>query len=147
MVDEILKKYPQSKDYLLEILHEIQNQDPQQHISTENIARIAKHLNITKSQVSGVIGYYSMFSIKPRGQYLIRVCNSPICNMLGSTHIIEYLTKKLNIQPGNTTPDGKFTIEECECLGNCAAAPSMMVNENIYGNLTPEIIDKILEKL
>jgi NADH:ubiquinone oxidoreductase subunit E len=131
----------------LEILHETQNGNPQQYISPENIATIAKHLNITQSQVYGVVGYYSMLSIKPRGKYLIRVCNSPICNMLGSEHTIDYLIRKLNVQSGETTADGKFTIEECECLGNCAAAPSIMVNDKLYGNLTPELIDKILGSL
>ncbi|HPN23238.1 MAG TPA: NAD(P)H-dependent oxidoreductase subunit E, partial [Tenuifilaceae bacterium] len=76
MVSEILQKYPRSKDYLLEILHDLQNSSPNQNISSENIVEIAKHLNITQSQVLGVIGYYSMLSNKARSKYLIRVCNS-----------------------------------------------------------------------
>jgi len=147
MVSEILQKYPRSKDYLLEILHDLQNSSPNQNISSENIVEIAKHLNITQSQVLGVIGYYSMLSNKARSKYLIRVCNSPICNMLGGTHTIEYISRKLKIELGESTPDGLFTLEECECLGNCAAAPSIMVNEKLYGNLTPELIDKILAEL
>lgn len=147
MVSEILQKYPKSKDYLLEILHEVQNTSPNQHISSENIVEIAHHLNITLAQVQGVIGYYSMLSSKVRGKHLIRVCNSPVCNMLGSEHTIEYISKKLKVRLGESTPDGLFTIEECECLGNCAAAPSIMINDKLYGNLTSELIDKILDDL
>lgn len=147
MVSEILKRYPQNKDYLLEILHEVQKNNPSQHISSENIVQIARYLNITQSQVLGVIGYYSMFSNKTRSKYLIRVCNSPICNMLGGEHTIEYLGRKLKVKLGESTPDGLFTLEECECLGNCAAAPSIMINDKLYGNLTAELIDKILGEL
>lgn len=147
MLSEILQKYPRSKDYLLEILHEVQNNNPIQNISSENIVEIAKYLNVTHAQVLGVIGYYSMLSNKARSKYLIGVCNSPICNMLGGEHTIEYLSRKLKVGLGESTPDGLFTLEECECLGNCAAAPSIMLNDRLYGNLTAELVDKILDEL
>lgn len=146
MVNEILKKYPKSKDYLLEILHDLQNNDPKQYISAESVKAIAQHLNICQSQVYGVVGYYSMLSAKPRGKNLIRVCNSPVCKMIGSEHTINHLTKKLKIQLGDTTTDGKFTVEECECLGNCSQAPSLMVNSKLYGNLTSESLDDLLKE-
>ncbi|QKG80298.1 NADH-quinone oxidoreductase subunit NuoE [Tenuifilum thalassicum] len=145
-VEKILSEFPKSKDYLLEILHEIQNKNPNSYIPPEVVQKVAKHLNIKKAQVYGVIGYYSMFSDKPRGKYVIRICASPVCSMMGAENLIEYLEKKLNVKVGETTPDELFTLETSECLGNCAAAPAMMVNLDMYGNLTPGMVDNILKQ-
>ncbi|MDI3527849.1 MAG: hypothetical protein PWR03_2032 [Tenuifilum sp.] len=145
-VEKILSEFPKSKDYLLEILHEIQSKNPNSYIPPEAVQKVAKHLNIKKAQVYGVIGYYSMFSDKPRGKYVIRICASPVCSIMGAENLIEYLEKKLNVKVGETTPDGLFTLETSECLGNCAAAPTMMVNLDMYGNLTPGMVDNILKQ-
>ncbi len=145
-VETILSKYPRRKDYLLEILHDIQNQNPNTYIPHEAIQKVADHLNIKKAQVYGVIGYYSMFSDTPRGKYVIQVCASPVCNMMGSSNLLDFLKQKLNVEIGETTPDGLFTLETTECLGSCAVAPAMMVNQEMYGNLTPGIIENILEQ-
>lgn len=144
-VEKILSKYPRRKDYLLEILHDIQNHSTKNFIPEEAVQRVAEHLNIKKAQVYGVIGYYSMLSIKPRGRYVIRVCASPICNMMGSCSLLDYLKQKLGVELGETSADGLFTLETSECLGNCAAAPAMMVNQEMYGNLSPGMIDSLLE--
>ncbi|MBW6501423.1 MAG: NAD(P)H-dependent oxidoreductase subunit E, partial [Bacteroidales bacterium] len=95
----------------------------------------------------GVAGYYSMFSLIPRGRYIIRVCNSPVCNMMGSAGLIEALGSLLGIGVGETTPDGLFTVEEAECLGICDVAPAMMVNLKVYGNLTRKSLESVLEEL
>lgn len=144
-VEKILSKYPRSKDYLLEILHDIQNHNSQNYIPAEAVQKVAGHLNIKKAQVYGVIGYYSMFSTMPRGKYVIRVCASPICNMMGSCNLLDFLKQKLGVGLGETTADGLFTLETTECLGNCAAAPAMMVNQEMFGNLTPGMIESLLE--
>ena len=99
--NEILAKYKPGKENLLLILHDIQNTCPEQYISTEDIVEVAKYLNITFSSVYGVITYYSMFSLKPRGRYIIRVCNSPVCEMDNSGNILIRLKKILdNIKTG-----------------------------------------------
>lgn len=144
-VDSILSKYPRSKDYLLEILHDIQNLSGKNFIPDEVIQRVADHLNVKKAQVYGVIGYYSMFSTKPRGKHVIRVCASPICNMMGSCNLLDFLKQKLGVEVGETTADGLFTLETAECLGNCAAAPALMINQEMFGNLTPGMIESLLE--
>jgi NADH-quinone oxidoreductase E subunit len=144
-VDTILSKYPRSKDYLLEILHDIQNLSGKNFIPDEVIQRVADHLNVKKAQVYGVIGYYSMFSTKPRGKHVIRVCASPICNMMGSCNLLDFLKQKLGVEVGETTADGLFTLEAAECLGNCAAAPALMINQEMFGNLTPGMIESLLE--
>jgi NADH-quinone oxidoreductase subunit E len=143
---DILKKYKPNKDNLLLILHDFQNNNPQQYISVDDIKEIARYLNVTYSLVYGVVTYYSMYSLKPRGKYIFRICNSPVCHMKGSSVVIEEVKKHLAINEGETTPDGLFTLETTECLGKCGAAPGMIMNENFQGVLSPERIVNIIEK-
>ena len=140
----IFEKFTPQKDNLLLILHEIQKNNPENFISKEDVDAVAKYLNVSTSSVAGVIGYYSMFSDKPRGENVIRVCSSPVCSMLGSEHLSEVISKILNIAVTETTTDKKFTLEFAECLGHCHVAPVMMINDKVYGNLN---FDKITEVL
>lgn len=144
---EILNGFGPDRANLLPILHALQDNHPQNYLAEESLRAVARHLKINLSWVYGVTGYYSMFSMKPRGRYIIRVCNSPICNMLGSSGIIEALTGILGIGKGETTPDGLFTVEEAECLGICDVAPAMIVNRKVYGNLTHESLKEIIDEL
>ena len=128
------------------MLHDIQNNNPQQYISVDDIKEIAKYLNVTYSLVYGVVTYYSMYSLKPRGKYILRICNSPVCHMKGSTDIIDEVKKQLSINEGETTTDGLFTLETTECLGKCVAAPGMIINESFQGVLSPERIVNMIEK-
>jgi NADH-quinone oxidoreductase E subunit len=143
--EQILKKYPATKDNLLMILHEIQNQRADNNISEEDIKKIAGYLNTTYSSVYGVITYYSMLSLKPRGRNIIRFCKSPLCRMLGAFDMLSILEKELNIKMGETTRDKLFSLEPTECLGQCDKAPVMMINEELYTDLTPEKIRSILK--
>jgi len=129
---EILESFPRDPDYIIEILHELQNNNPYNYLPV--------------SYVEGVASFYSMFSLKPRGRYVIRLCDSPPCHLVGSESLLEYLERKLNIKVGETTEDRVFTLEVTSCLGVCAVAPAMMINDEVYGNLTFEKIDKILEE-
>ncbi len=143
--EEILKKYEPNRENLLYILHDLQENNPEgMFLTEEDIEAAAHYVGVSKAEVTGVATFYTMFSIKRRGKYIIRVCESPPCHMMGSESIIEYIKKKLNIKEGETTEDGMFTLETCSCLGVCAVAPAMMVNDDVYGNLTPEKIDEIL---
>lgn len=146
-IESILVKYPKRREFLLEILHEIQNNQPQQYLPEESIKSVSKYLGLTLSQVYGVIGYYSMLSINPRGKYIIYACKSPVCKLMGSTPLIDLLKTHLKIEINKTTPDGLFTIEETECIGRCDEAPSMIINQEYYGNLTPEKVISILSEL
>ncbi len=146
-IASILKKYPKRRDFVLEILHDIQNHDPNHHLNEDSLKKIAHHLNLPLGQIYGIVGYYTMFSLKPRGKYLIQVCKSPICSMLGGQSIIDSLNSSLNIDSSNSTQDELFTIEEVECLGQCSDSPCMMINQKIYGNLSPEKIKSIISEL
>lgn len=143
----ILKKYTPKKEHLLSILHDIQKNSPEHYISADDIKIVAEYLNITLSSVYGVVTYYSMFSLKPRGKYIIRTCSSPVCEMEGSGGILKVLETKLSIARGRTTTDGLFTLETCECLGHCDESPCMIINDEFYGNIDGCKIDEIIDGL
>jgi len=143
---KILESFPRDPDYIIEILHELQNRNPYNYLTPEDIKACAEYLGLPVSYVEGVASFYSMFSLKPRGRYVIRLCDSPPCHLVGSESLLEYLEKKLNIKVGETSEDKLFTFELTSCLGVCAVAPAMMINVEVYGNLTFEKIDKILEE-
>ncbi len=103
-------------------------------------------MNLPYSYVHGVATFYSMFSLKPRGKYIIRVCESPTCHLMGSSDVIIELAKTLGVGIGETTKDGLFTLELTSCIGVCGVAPAMMINEEVFGNLTPERVQQIIEE-
>lgn len=144
---DIISGFSPDKDNLLSILHALQDSHPQNYLTGEALRATASYLKVNLSWVYGVAGYYSMFSLKPRGRYVIRVCNSPVCNMMGSPDILEMLGSLLGIRPGETTADGLFTVEEAECLGICDVAPAMMVNRKVYGCLTRDSLAAVLDGL
>jgi NADH-quinone oxidoreductase E subunit len=144
--EQILKKFEPRLDNILYILHDLQDNNPQRYLAREDIEKCATYLNIPFSYVHGVVTFYSMFSLTPRGRYIIRLCESPPCHLMGFESLLEYLKKKLKVDVGETTSDGVFTLELTSCLGICGVAPAMMVNEEMVGNLTPERLDAILEE-
>jgi NADH-quinone oxidoreductase E subunit len=146
-ISEILAKYSPEKENLLSILHDIQNNNPGQFISEEDMVSVAEYLNITKSSVYGVVTFYTMFSMKPRGKYIIRVCESPVCEMTGSEAVLSVIESKLRIGRGMTTADGLFTVETSECLGHCEEAPCMIINDKLYRNIDSAGIEDIIDNL
>ena len=145
--DKILKQYQRTGDNLLAILHDIQNASPQHYLSDDDLRAAADYLRLTYSFVLGVATFYTMYSLKPRGKNLIRVCQSPPCHLLGSSTISRELIRLLGIGFGETTADKLFTLEMTSCLGVCGLAPAMMVNDRVYGNLTAESIAGIIADL
>lgn len=143
-VSEILTKYSRRPDALVSILHDVQKEAG--YLSEEAITEIASGLDIPVSKVYGVATFYTLFSTKPKGQYIIRVCENAPCHVLGAKAIVEALEKELGIPMGGTTSDGKFTLEYTSCLGVCGVAPAIMINEAVYGNLTPERVPLILKE-
>ncbi len=145
--DKILKRYERSGDNLLAILHDIQDASPEHYLSEADLRAAADHLRLPYSFVHGVASFYTMYSLKPRGKNLIRVCQSPPCHLLGSSTISRELIKLLGIGFGETTADRLFSLEMTSCLGVCGVAPAMMVNDRVYGNLTAERIADIVDDL
>ncbi len=142
---DILQKYAPLMENLLQILHDFQNNNPRNYLSQKDLAMIAKYLNVTHSSIYGVVSYYTLFSLTPRGKHIIKICNSPVCHMAGAKDIFIELRKNLKIGFAETTAEGLFTLESTECLGQCDQAPGMSVDEAFYGNLTAEKIMPILK--
>ena len=141
---EVLNKYGNKNEALLPCLHAAQ--EKYGYLSEETISFLARELNLPRVEVYSVVTFYSMFNLEEKGKYVIHICVSLPCYLKGSKRILEVLKKELNIGVGQTTPDKKFTIEAVSCLGICDRAPAMMVNRDIYGNLTPEKIKEIILK-
>jgi NADH-quinone oxidoreductase E subunit len=117
------------------------------HISADSEKMIAEILGIKPIRVREVVTFYTMLTSKPLGKYHIQICRNVSCSLLGADKLIDYLKKKLRVEPGETTPDNKFTLSLVECLGACETAPSMVVNFDFYGNLDQKKIDEILDGL
>lgn len=141
---EILKRHQPTRDNLLMILHDLQDNHPENYLPEPWLTEVAQYLNLTQSAVYGVVSYYSMFSLKPRGRYLVRVCVSPVCQLLKAEGLIAMLERELGIRCGETTPDGLFTLETAECLGQCQEAPSMMINREVHNQVDAQRIAQII---
>ncbi len=144
-IDETLGRYPEKRAALLPVLHLVQNETG--FISAEDERMVAALLDIKPIMVREVVTFYTMFNRKPPGRFHIRVCTSLSCSLAGGEKMIEYLKARLDLQPGQTTTDGKFTLTEAECLGNCDQAPCLMVNFDHFGNMDRNKIDRLLERL
>ena len=107
---------------------------------------IADGLGVTLSEVYGVATFYAQFSLKPKGEYVIGVCLGTACYVKGSQKVMDKLSEELKIEPGETTDDGKFTLNATRCLGACGLAPVMMINDEVYGRLVPDDVKGILDK-
>jgi len=115
------------------------------YISGEFIAELAQSSGISIGEVYGVATFYSFLSTKPLGRNVIRICKSLPCLLKNSQMIIESVEDEIGIEPGETTPDGKFSFELTNCIGACDEAPVMMINDDVYVNLTPKKISRILK--
>lgn len=144
--EEIIKKYDKSADNLLAMLHDLQDSKDQHYLDEEDLKSAAEYLDIPFSFVHGVATFYTMYSLEPRGKNIIRVCQSPPCHLMGSTDISKELIELLGVTFGHTTPCGTFTLEMTSCLGVCGVAPAMMINDEVYGNLTPERLKEIIKE-
>ena len=147
LLNEILKKYPNEPEYLIEILLEYQTSKKNLYISPEDVSMIANHFDIPESQVCSVISFYTLLSMTPKGKYVIQVCHDVPCFVNESMSIYDKLVEMLNIHDGETTEDNLFTLEITECLGRCGESPAMRVNDEVYVNLTPAKVEKLIQDL
>ena len=106
---------------------------------------IAEGLDIPLSEVYGVVSFYAQFALNPKGTYQISVCLGTACYVKGAGDILQAVGKKLGITSGGITPDGKFSLDACRCIGACGLAPVMMINDDVYGRLTPDQVAGILD--
>lgn len=144
-IDTLKERYPDPKALSLPCLWMAQHQD--EMVSMEAIEVIAELLDTPSMEIYRVATFYTMLNLEPVGKYHIQLCKTLSCALCGKAEILNRLQKRLDITPGESSADGKFTLTEVECLGSCGTAPVMQVNDVYYEELTPEKVDEILETL
>ncbi len=143
-ISEVLKKYSH-KDDMIPAMQDIQKEYG--YLSEENLLLLSKKIHVSLNQISGVATFYNWFKLKPVGKYHISICRGTACHVNNSEQLLKYLEQKLRIKAGELTDDKVFGLECVNCIGACAKAPAMMINEQVYGELTEKKIDKILEDI
>ena len=147
-IDHWISKFPenQKQSAVLPVLMLVQEQNGG-WLSDELMKEVADYLSMPYIAVYEVAAFYSMYDLKPVGKYKIAVCTNVSCMLSGCDKIVNHLKNKLKINFNETTSDGKFTLKEVECLGACANAPVIYMDHQYHENLTPEKVDKILDKI
>ncbi|HYF81429.1 MAG TPA: NADH-quinone oxidoreductase subunit NuoE [Clostridia bacterium] len=140
---DIVKKYGKDKKNTLAMLQDIQKSFG--YISREAMEILSEQLNVPLCKLYSMATFYKALSLKPRGRNLIRVCDGTACHIRSSPLLIDEIERVLKIKPGETTKDGEFTLETVNCLGSCAIAPVMVINEVYYGKVTPAKLRDIFD--
>ena len=143
-LDKITNKYEQKRAALLPLLHWVQEREGL--VTPETEQNLSEYLGVPVVHIHEVVAFYHLFHQKKLGKCHFSVCQTTACALRGSEEIIEYIEKKLNIKPGETTPDGKFSFGLVECLGACEIAPMMQCNKDYEGHLTKKKIDELISK-
>jgi len=138
-------EYPYKQSVVLSVLHVIYDQFG--YLDKAAIEEAAENMHIPKVYFEEAASFYTMFPLKPRGKYLIQVCQNICCTLMGAEELVDYIKEKLGIEVGETTEDKVFSLVVVECLGACAGAPMMQINDIYYEYLTRAKVDEILAKL
>lgn len=144
-IEKLLLKYPTKQAAVMPVIYLAQEQNG--YVSQEAMLEIAKILEMPVEDVLGVVTFYTMYHQKPVGKYHLQVCTNVSCMLRGGYDIFKAVKSKLNIDNGQVTADGKFSLEEVECMGSCGTAPMIAINEDYYENLDTEKALKILDSL
>ncbi|MBC8418060.1 MAG: NADH-quinone oxidoreductase subunit NuoE [Proteobacteria bacterium] len=142
MLSSIIDKHKGEQWGLIPLLQNVQ--EAIGYIPPESIEKISEALNIFPAQVQGVVTFYSGFSLKPKGKYVVRVCRGTACHVKGGRSIVRLMQKELGLKEGETTDDYQFSLETVACLGACFLAPAMMVNRTYFGKLSPAKMSTII---
>jgi NADH-quinone oxidoreductase subunit E len=145
-VSEILGRYPAAdKTSSLAVLEDIQAE--YKHLPREALEETARYLNMHLSEVYQLATFFRAFSLKPKGEYIVKVCLGTACHVGGGARILDQLTRDMGIQAGGTTPDGKFSLEAVRCVGACALSPVVLVNEEPHSKMTPTKASELIAKV
>jgi NADH-quinone oxidoreductase E subunit len=144
-IQELFPRYPDKRSVTLAALRIAQEEKG--FVSEEAMSDIAVLLELTPVQVYETATFYTLFTLQPVGKYLIQVCRTLSCALVGAEGVVQHLERKLGIRVGQTTPDGLFTLKKVECLAGCGAGPMMQINDEYYEYLTKDKVDRILDDL
>ena len=142
---DVLPRYPTKQAATLPALHAVQ--EKYGFVPYQAMEEIAELLGLSASEVLDTATFYEMYWLEPKGKYVIEVCQSLSCELMGHGDILARIGEKLGIEPGQTTEDGKFSCETVECLGSCGTAPCALVNETLHEDLTDATLEEIIEAL
>lgn len=144
-VRDIVRSLKDRPGALLVVLHGVQ--DELGYIPSESVPLIAEEMNLSRAEVHGVISFYHYFRETPPGRHTIHLCRAESCQSMNASELESHAKKKLGIDFHQTTRDGVFSLEPVYCLGNCACSPAVMVDHDIFGRVTPERFDEILDEV
>ena len=145
VAEQIVAKYPNSRSAALPLLFLVQS--VQGHVTDEGMREVAEILGLTPAQVLATASFYTMLKKRPQGDYLVSVCRNISCTHLGARRVIAAAEKELGIETGETTDDGRFSLEAAECLGTCDGAPSMQINYEDFYKVTPDEVIELIGRL
>ena len=143
-MQKILNVYTEDKSNLIQILNDVQ--EHYGYIPKHAQIAISEYLNMPLAEIYGVITFYARFTLKPKGKYNVAVCLGTACFVKGSEKVLDKAKEILGIDVGETTEDGKFSLEATRCIGACGLAPVFTVNDEVYGKATPELMAKVIEE-
>lgn len=144
-LDDIIERYPGQPDYLIFLLQDIQAAF--NFVSPEALQLVCDHTGVPLSQAYAVATFYQSFSLEPKGEHEIKVCLGTACHLKGAPRLVEELERRLGVKPGGTTEDLQFSLDTVNCLGACALAPVMVVDEEYKPSVTTKKLDKMLKNL
>jgi len=142
---EIIGRYPRPKSALIPILHLAQDQDG--YVAQDAMKHIAELVGVTPAEVFGTASFYEMFKFEPVGKYLLNICGTMSCALMGAEELMHHAEKRLGIKAGSTTPDGLITLEHAECQAACTEAPCLQVNYRYRFKMTPAELDTLIDDL
>lgn len=142
-INGIRHQFPTEQALLLPVLHEVQNEYG--WVSMDSMRAIGEFLNLPLSKVREVASFYTMYKLEPQGKVDVQICTNISCWLNGADKLVACASKKLGIHPGETTADGKFTLNQVECLAACGTAPAMMLNEDYYESLDTAQLEKLID--
>jgi NADH-quinone oxidoreductase E subunit len=142
-LDAVLLRHPKKRDALIPILQEMQNELG--YLPPEAMEQAAMHCRIHPVEAYGVASFYAQFKFTPKGKNTIMVCQGTACHVMGGAMVLDAVQRHLGIKAGETTPDGQFTLDTVACIGVCALAPAIVVNENTHGEMKPDTTKEVLD--
>ncbi len=144
-LDALIEQVGTSSEKAIPLLQAVQ--EKLRYVPKETIEYLAAHTEMTETQLYGVVTFYSQFRLEPVGEKIIKVCHGTACHVAGAEGITEALEKRLGIQDGETTPDGKYTLSSVACLGCCSLAPVVAIDNDTHGNLDRKSVVALIDKL
>lgn len=144
-IGAVFENYPRDRRYALAVMQDIQRK--YNYVPKEALEGLSEYFNCTLSGLYSIATFYKALSLTPKGKHIIKVCDGTACHVRGSVSLISGISRALGIGPGQTTEDGEFSLELVNCVGACALAPVMLVDEKYYGKVTPDTLTDIFDTI